>query len=182
MNVTVRKALTLVDSIKSTIDSIKIKTVIELNIFQEPMTTLKKANDFLFSNDGRRQKLLLALYNLKGLIATADMQNGAALKLTTIDFINHRIEQLRDLENIDNILDLDDIRDRIQKIEQSSIKNINVSTAIINNEQMNQIIDEIKNLQKQKQKFLDDILELNLKTEIPLSDDVVRTLEIEKLI
>jgi hypothetical protein len=37
-------------------------------------------------------------------------------------------------------------------------------------------------LKKQKQKLNDEILELNIKTEIPLSDDIVATLQSEGLL
>jgi hypothetical protein len=47
---------------------------------------------------------------------------------------------------------------------------------------MDQITAEIKNLKKQKQKINDEVLELNIKTEIPLSEDVVATLTAEGLI
>jgi hypothetical protein len=53
---------------------------------------------------------------------------------------------------------------------------------VISQEQIDQIKVEIKNLKKQKQKLNDEVLELNIKTEIPLSDDVVTTLTEEGLI
>jgi uncharacterized protein YdcH (DUF465 family) len=53
---------------------------------------------------------------------------------------------------------------------------------VITQEQIDQAKAEIKNLKKQKQKLNDDVLELNIKTEIPLSDDVVATLQTEGLL
>jgi hypothetical protein len=44
------------------------------------------------------------------------------------------------------------------------------------------ISTEIKNLKKQKQKLNDEVLELNIKTEIPLSEEVVATLQSEGLV
>jgi uncharacterized protein YdcH (DUF465 family) len=57
-----------------------------------------------------------------------------------------------------------------------------VSTTVVSQEQIDQVKVEIKNLKKQKQKLNDEILELNIKTEIPLSDEVVATLTEEGLI
>jgi hypothetical protein len=57
-----------------------------------------------------------------------------------------------------------------------------VTTSVISEAQLTQIRDEIKNLKKQKQKLNDEVLELNIKTEIPLSEDVVNTLTNEGLI
>jgi hypothetical protein len=58
----------------------------------------------------------------------------------------------------------------------------NVSSGVISQAQMDQIKAEIKNLKKQKQKINDEVLELNIKTEIPLNDEVVATLTAEGLI
>jgi hypothetical protein len=49
-------------------------------------------------------------------------------------------------------------------------------------EQIEQAKAEVKNLKKQKQKINDEVLELNIKTEIPLSEDVVATLTAEGLL
>jgi uncharacterized protein YdcH (DUF465 family) len=57
-----------------------------------------------------------------------------------------------------------------------------VTTTVISADQLAQIKAEILNLKKQKQKLNDEVLELNIKTEIPLSDDVVATLQAEGLI
>jgi uncharacterized protein YdcH (DUF465 family) len=57
-----------------------------------------------------------------------------------------------------------------------------VSTTVVSQEQIDQVKAEIQNLKKQKQKINDEVLELNIKTEIPLSEDVVKTLQDEGLI
>jgi len=57
-----------------------------------------------------------------------------------------------------------------------------VSTSVVGRDQIDQAKAEIQNLKKQKQKLNDEVLELNIKTEIPLSDDVVATLQAEGLI
>jgi len=57
-----------------------------------------------------------------------------------------------------------------------------VSTSVVGRDQIDQAKAEIQNLKKQKQKLNDEVLELNIKTEIPLSDDVVATLQAEGLV
>ncbi len=57
-----------------------------------------------------------------------------------------------------------------------------VSTSVVGRDQIDQARAEIQNLKKQKQKLNDEVLELNIKTEIPLSDDVVATLQTEGLV
>ena len=78
---------------------------------------------------------------------------------------------------------LDKIRNRPEDSRASIYgRNDTVSTPVVTQEQIDQAKTEIKNLKKQKQKLNDEILELNIKTEIPLSDEVVQTLQAEGLI
>ena len=57
-----------------------------------------------------------------------------------------------------------------------------VSTSVLGREQIAQAKAEVLNLKKQKQQLNDEVLELNIKTEIPLSDDVVASLQAEGLL
>ena len=64
MNITLRKANAIQNSIQETIRGIEIKTHIDINEFQDATAELQTANNSLFANDTRRQKLLLALYRI----------------------------------------------------------------------------------------------------------------------
>jgi len=61
MNISLRKANVVQANINDAIKSISIETSLELNEFQDVQAALVKANETLFANDGRRQRLLLAL-------------------------------------------------------------------------------------------------------------------------
>ncbi len=191
MQISLRKANAVQAGINDAIKGIKIETTLELNEFQDVVTELKKANDVLFTNDSRRQRLLLALYNIRGLVGAANAQSGVDTKLATAAFIEKRIAQLDELAKLSAVTDLAVINGKLEKIRndksdtaRSRIYGYNdtVSTTVVSQEQIDQIKAEIQNLKKQKQKLNDEILELNIKTEIPLSDDVVKTLTDEGLI
>jgi len=190
MNITLRKANALQNSITETIRGIKIETSIEINEFQQVEEELQRANNVLMINDGRRQKLLLALYNIRGLVGTANASSGIDLALTKAAFIDKRISQLEELANLKPITSLDVIRGKLDKIKnrkeesRASLygRDDTVSTSVVSTEQIEQAKTEVKNLKKQKQKINDEVLELNIKTEIPLSEDVVATLNTEGLI
>ena len=189
MNISLRKASALQNSINDAIKSIKITTSIDLNEFQDVAQELKNANDTLFNNDSRRQRLLLALYNIRGLVGSANAQSGIDLKLATAAFVDKRVAQLEGLV-VDPVTNLAVINGKLDKIKNSkeesrrSLYGISdiVSTNVIGHEQLDVISAEIKNLKKQKQKINDEVLELNIKTEIPLSEEVVATLQSEGLI
>ena len=191
MNLTLRKANAVQASINDAIKNIKIETSVEINEFQTVEVVLKTANTTLFTNDSRRQRLLLALYNIRGLVGTANAQSGIDLKLATAAFIDKRLVQLNELAVVTPVTDLVVIKGKLEKIKNDKGENSRrsiygyndtVSTTVIDDGQLDQIKNEILNLKKQKQKINDEILELNIKTEIPLSEDVVKTLQEEGLI
>lgn len=190
MNISLRKASAVQAAINDAIKGIKIDVTIELNEFQNVEAEVGKANATLFANDARRQKLLLALYNIRALVGAANAQSGVDSKLATAAFVDKRVAQLDELAKADVISDLAVIAGKLEKIKNRPADarasmygySDNVSTGVIGSEQLDQIKTEIKNLKKQKQKLNDEILELNIKTEVPLSDDVVATLTAEGLI
>jgi uncharacterized protein YdcH (DUF465 family) len=189
MNITLRKANALQISINDAIKHIKINTSIDLNEFQDVNLELQKSNDTLFINDARRQKLLLALYNIRGLVGTANTSSGIDLNLAKAAFIDKRIAQLDDIARLEAMTDIAVIAGKIEKIKnrKEDARSIygsrdTVDTTVVTQAQIDQAKNEIKNLKKQKQKINDEVLELNIKTEIPLSDEVVDTLTAEGLI
>jgi hypothetical protein len=191
MEITLRKANAVQNSINEAIRGIKITTNIEINEFQNVEAELKKANDELIANDSRRQKLLLSLYNIRGLVGTANAASGIDLALAKAAFIDKRIGQLQELADSQAITDLTVINGKLEKIRNDKTDTSRsriygysdtVSTSVVGQGQIIEAKDEIKNLKKQKQKLNDEVLELNIKTNIPLSDDVVATLTSEGLL
>jgi len=190
MDITLRKANALQNTILDAIRNISIKITIELNEFQDPIGELQLANTAVFSNDTRRQQLLLSLYNIRGLVGTANANCGIDLKLATAAFIDKRIGQLEEFANASPMISesvllgkLAKIRDRKEESARSLYgREDTVTTSVINQAQIDLAKTEIRNLKKQKQKLNDEILELNIKTEVPLSDEVVATLTTEGLL
>lgn len=190
MNITLRKANAIQNSINEAIKNIDIKTMIDINEFQDHEQELKRANDEVFSADARRQKLLLALYNIRGLVSAANSQNGIDLNLTKAAFIEKRISQIEEISKSKAMMDPTIIKGKLDKIRsrpddsKSSIygREDSVTTSVLTSEQIQKAKEEINNLKKQKQEINDQILEANIKTEIPLSDDVANTLRSEGII
>ena len=191
MNITLRKANAIQNSIVETVKNIKVELTVELNEFQNIEDTLSRANNELITNDGRRQSLTVALYNIRALVGTANAASGIDTALAKAAFIDKRIGQLEQLAGGTEITSLEVIKGKLEKIKNdkgdSNRRSIygysdTVSTGVLSKEQIHQAKTEILNLKKQKQKLNDEILELNIKTEIPLGDDTVTTLQTEGLI
>jgi hypothetical protein len=191
MNITLRKANAVQNSINETVKNIKVELTIEINEFQNVEDTLSKVNNELIANDGRRQNLTMALYNIRALVGTANAASGIDTALAKAAFIDKRIGQLEQLAGGTEITSLEVIKGKLEKIKNDKGENSRrsiygysdtVSTGVLSKEQIAQAKTEILNLKKQKQKLNDEILELNIKTEIPLGEDVVATLQAEGLL
>ena len=191
MNITLRKANAVQNSINETVKNIRVNLTIEINEFQNVEDTLSKANNELIVNDGRRQNLTMALYNIRALVGTANAANGIDTALAKAAFIDKRISQLEQLASGTEITSLEVVKGKLEKIKNDKGDNTRrslygysdtVSTGVLSKEQIAQARTEILNLKKQKQKLNDEILELNIKTEIPLGDDTVATLTAEGLL
>ena len=190
MNISLRKASAIQNRILEAIREIKIETSIQLNEFQDAETMLNQASETLWENDQRRNLLLLSLYNIRGLVGAANNASGVDLALSKAAFIDKRIVQLSEFASLSPVDSIDVINGRLAKIkegDQSQRRNIygnpdTVQTSVITSLRLSKIKSEILYLKKEKQKLNDEILELNIKTEIPLADETVKVLTDEGLI
>ena len=191
MNITLRKANAVQHSITEAIKNIKIDLTVEINEFQSVEDVITKANSTLVENDSRRQKLTMALYNIRALVGTANSASGIDTALAKAAFIDKRIGQLEELAKATEITALDVIKGKLDKIRNDKSESTRsriygysdtVTTGVLSLEQIAQAKGEVLSLKKQKQKINDEVLELNIKTEIPLTEDVVAVLQAEALI
>ena len=191
MNITLRKANAVQNSITEAIKNIKVDLTVEINEFQTVEEVIGKANSALVENDTRRQKLTMALYNIRALVGTANTASGIDTALAKAAFIDKRIGQLEELAKATEITSLEVIKGKLEKIRNDKGENSRsriygysdtVSTGVLSAEQISQAKTEVLSLKKQKQKINDEVLELNIKTEIPLSEEVVAVLQAEALI
>jgi hypothetical protein len=191
MNITLRKASALQNRINETIADIRINPYVTLNEFQNPNSMLLDAKNALFENDTRRQRLLLTMYTIRSLVAAANAASGVDLKLATAAYIDKRIVQLNELAVLSPQEPLSVIEGQLAKLKaQEAVTKRSmygyddggVKTTVIDNEQIKRFKQEILNLKKQKQGINDEVLALNIKTEIPLSDESVAILTAEGLL
>ena len=191
MNITLRKASALQNRINETIADIRINPYVTLNEFQNPNSMLLDAKNALFENDTRRQRLLLTMYTIRSLVAAANAASGVDLKLATAAYIDKRIVQLNELAGLQPQESMDVILGQLAKLKaQEAVTKRSmygyddggVKTTVIDDEQIKRFKQEILNLKKQKQGINDEVLALNIKTEIPLSDESVAILTAEGLL
>lgn len=187
MNISLRKASALQNSINDTIKSIKIDPVIQITEYVQTESTILNSNSTLINNDSRRVALLVAYYNIRSLVGVSNVSSGINMKLAKAAFVDKRIAQLQDMIDA-GVRDLDVVEKKIKKLRESDttvrsyIHDIEVSTSVLTSEQIAAFTSELQSLRKEKQKLKDEILELNIKTEIPLAEETVKVLQNEGLI
>jgi hypothetical protein len=190
MNISLRKSNAVQNQITDALRHIEIKTDVSINEFQDPEVEIANGQKSLLENDRRRGLLLAAQYNIRGLVGAANAQSGIDLLLTRAAFTDKRISQLESLVKSKTVTDLAVIKGKLDKIKNDKGEtrrsmygySDTVETSVLNNSDIDAFKKELSNLRKQKQKLNDEILELNIKTEIPLSDEAVATLTAEGIL
>jgi hypothetical protein len=192
MNITLRKASALQNAIQEAIRSIDITVKVELNEFESPDVALTDANHKLVTNDQRRNALTKVLYGIRAQVGESNALNGINKSLALSAYIDKRVGQLTALTQADALQDnMVVINGKIEKLKsdksEASRRSIygysdTVSTGILTQTQVTAFKDELLSLKKEKQRFNDQILELNVRTEITLSAETVAVLTQEGLI
>ena len=182
MNITLRKANAIQNNIVEAIRAVKISTSIEINEFESAVDKINSSNKELFQADQRRSDLLMAQFKIRGLVGSANLTQAA--------YIDKRLAQLSDMSSAKertqtSVLEgkLDKIRNRKEESRASLYgRDDTVETGVMDKEQILEINNFIKELKKQKQKINDEVLELNVRTEITLDEEVLNILKSENLI
>lgn len=191
MKLTLRKANALQNTIQTSLNAVSIRNTVDINEFQDVDTQIEKANAELMANDVRRSDLLMSLYTIRSLVGQANAEVGITGRLTHAAFIDKRLAQLESLINAAGQLgDVDVIKGKLEKIKarpadsRVSIygRDDEVTTGVLKPAQVETIRDIIKDLRKQKQELNDSILELNIKTEIELSEEIGIILQREGIV
>lgn len=187
MNISLRKANVLQTSINDAIKDIKVNLDIELSEFQSPAVAIETAQQEHLKATNRRNELLVALYEVRKLVAEANHISGIQNKLTQAALLDKQIGYVTEVAGGDVVTDMNVIEGKLNGIRNQtntpSMYGFNrVSTSILTTEHITQAKLHVLELKKAKQKINDEILELNISTKITLGEAVVKTLQSENLL
>lgn len=178
MNITLRKASALQTAIQEHIKTIEVKAVVALNQFQGD-AVLEGARQTAIDNDVRRAELTRVLYSIRAQVGDANMMTGITRKLAEAAFIDKRVGQLQAMISSENLQedsavingkleqlrnDKGETRSRIYGYHDTVNTGVFTAVDIANFKSTQQA------LKKEKQKINDEILELNVRTEITIKD------------
>ena len=188
MNITLRKANALQNSIQDHIKTIDVKTSISLNEFQNAAGEIACARDGVVASDVRRAKLTRALYTIRAQVGRANAESGVADLLAEAAYIDKRIGHLKGLTEADAAEEVSVVERKLVKLGESDSKsriygyNESVTTGVLTAEQVAGYKKDMLDLKKEKQKINDRVLELNIRTEVALDSDTVALLTAEQLV
>ena len=176
MQMNIRKATHLQNNIKRYIDAITLEFSKEVNTSDDIVKTLQDSNELLFKTDERRNKLLTIYYNIAALIAQANAGSGITTAQAKIGFVDNRITQVEQIAKAVPLTDPDALAGYLKEVTGS------VSTGVVSLDQIKQAKAELANLKINRQQLEEEIFELMVKTEIPITDDNVEVLGQEGLL
>lgn len=192
MKVTLRKASALQSGIQDAIKAVEVTVKAELNEFEDTAEVLAKANTNTINSDNRRASLTACLYDIRSLVGSANAMNGINDRLAKAAYIDKRLGQLATLVQADAVQDsMVVINGKVEKLKAEKGENSRrslygysdtVSTGVLTQEQISGFKAQVLDLKKSKQRINDEILELNVRTEIELPTEVEIVLNQEGLI
>jgi hypothetical protein len=189
MNISLRKASALQNSINDAIKGIDLKGQVNLTEFHAPIMEIDKAQKLFKANLYRRDALVKALYDIRKQVSSTNNQVGVDDKLTEIAYLEKQIQnytvltgnEVREQEAV-VLGKLDKIKNRKEDTRSIYGFESTVSTSIFTEEDIKGFKVFVSLAKKSKQKLQDEVLELNVRTDISLSADTVQTLTLEGLL
>ena len=194
MQINLRKASALQSDIQSAIRSIRISTHASFDERETVVDDVTEAISEWRTNLERKTDLIDVLYGIREKVGVANAECGLNTKLT--DY--RRVSEQRDLleEIIDGVkgrmLTIEQIDEKMKKIEQRNeslkeslyarTRDLEVFTDLMDKDDLNEYRRQIRSLKKLQRSINEEVLELNIRTHIVLSEAEVQVLSNEDLI
>jgi uncharacterized protein YdcH (DUF465 family) len=180
MKVTLRKANALQNVINDAIKSIDTPTNVTVNEFKDPEVAIKEGRETLLANVERKNKLLGALYSIRKDVGASNAVAGIDERLAQVALTEKRIQLYTNLAGLSVREDAEVIAGKLLKIKNRPAEarspygySDEITTTVVGEADMAEFKSRIAQLKKEKQKLQDEILEVNVRTEVDLNDIVV---------
>lgn len=176
MKVSLRRASQLQLEINARLRSSEnMSTQVEVNEFQNVEQEVQKQADKFAQELEVRKRLIKILFNIREQVGQQNHASGIDSRLTAIAEIDRNM-QLNDAVIAAPVQrDTREIESRLEKIRTNTANSYSirdtVPTGVVSEKLIQQAKDDNNQLKKQKQKLNDQVLELNIRSEIELDAD-----------
>ena len=193
MQVNLRKAAAIQSEISSTLREIEVSPYLIFEDRDRVVEEMTEKTQEWKTNLLRKQTLNAVLYSIREKVGNANITSGVSKLLTEERRINadmHWLEAILDKCKGEKYYSADEIVSKLEQLEKKSEDRENyfsrrgsaVSSILVTREELAEYRKEMSGLKKQLRKINDSLLELNISTEISLSDKEVTVLETEDLL
>lgn len=177
MKITLRKANALQLAIGEAVKNIDVETDVKINEFQVGEVEIARVAAELQSNIARRNQLLGAMYEIRQAVSTANAGAGVDVKLAGVARLEKDLQfynglagkKVRDSEAVvaGQLTKLREGKDERRSIYGYATT---VDTSVLTAEDIKSFRTAAATAKKAKQKLQDELLEINVRTEIEVSN------------
>lgn len=178
MKITLRKANALQIAIGEAVKTIDVKTDVKINEFQDGETEIATVAAEFKTNLARRTQLMDAMYAIRKAVSVANSAAGVDVKLADVAQLEKQVQfyntlaakTVRESEKV--------VAGQLAKLRESkddSRRSIygyasTVDTSVLTAEDIRGFRTAAATAKKAKQKLQDELLEINVRTEIEVAD------------
>jgi hypothetical protein len=190
MKINLRKANALQLSIQEAIKSIKFDTEVKVNEFQVAEDEIARLRNDFAAKQERHRGLLNSLYDIRKAVSQANAAQGVDVKLADVALMDKKIQYLAELAGKSVRDSVEVVAGKMEKLRNRKEDtrslyyghDATVDTSIFTQEDIAGFRTAVSMGKKAKQKLQDELLEINVRTEIDLSADAVTVLTTEGLL
>ncbi len=186
MQISLRKANALQVSINEALKALSFNRTVSLSEFEDVESVILKESRKLAASVERRSNLLQALYSIRKSVSAANVNSGVDNVLADIALLEKDIVFYASLAKETERLDTNVLRGKLDKLanrkEETYYGTQTVDTSVLTENTIKVYSRLAAKAKKEKQKLQDELLEINVRTTIALSDETVKTLTDEEII
>ena len=175
MKITLRKANAIQASINDAIKALDLDYNVTLNEFENVTEQIQAKRDRFWAQAATRNKLVMALYEIRANVARANADAGINDMLANVAYLEKQISHNTVLAGKGAQTALRVLEGQVGKLREVKddgygYSRRDVVTSIFTEEEIEDFKRTAANFKRQKQKLQDELLELNVQTEIELTD------------
>jgi len=178
MKITLRKANALQLAIGEAVKNISIETDVKINEFQTGEAEIARVATEFRANLVRRSELLGAMYAIRKAVSTANASAGVDVKLADVALLEKQVQFFNGLASKKVREDAVVVEGQLNKLRESkddSRRSIygyasTVDTSVLTAEDIKSFRTASATAKKAKQKLQDELLEINVRTEIEVAN------------
>lgn len=176
MKITLRKANALQLAIGEAVKNISVETDVKINEFQVGETEIARVATEFQANLARRTHLMEAMYEIRKAVSTANAGAGVDIKLADVAMLEKQVQFYNGLAGKKVRDDAAVVEGKLKRLGEAEAKSRiygygdTVDTSVLTAEDIKSFRTAAATAKKAKQKLQDELLEINVRTEIEVSN------------